>query len=184
MATKMPQQSHTTIGAPSEAGAEQAFVAERNIAAIRLAVIGYNSLVYNSVMGHAGTTPWLSYLLIITSAIYGAMIFFLHPYRRYPVMLSSYFTSASDAIFITFWLYATAGFESPFYLLLYISIVAVAFRCQEALNNVAQHAQARSVLVRFTFDTEQVVLQIEDDGAGFVVPARLRELARRGCLGI
>jgi signal transduction histidine kinase len=56
--------------------------------------------------------------------------------------------------------------------------------CQEALNNVAQHAQARSVLIRFTFDAEQAVLQIEDDGAGFVVPARWLELARRGHLGI
>ncbi len=122
----MPQQSHTSSGATSEAGAEKAFVAERNIAAIRLAVISYNSLVYHSVMDHAGTTPWLSYLLIITSAIYGAAVFFLEPYRRYPVMLSSYFTSASDAIFITLWLYATGGFESPFYLLLYVSIVSSA----------------------------------------------------------
>jgi len=396
VATKVPQQSHTSSGATSEAGAEKAFVAERNIAAIRLAVIGYNSLVYHSVMDHAGTTPWLSYLLIITSAIYGAAVFFLEPYRLYPVMLSSYFTSASDAIFITLWLYATGGFESPFYLLLYVSIVAVAFRysyretmiaaviysvsylamlalsselaghfselsvrvgyvfliaatgalfarealqqtqaklkfydlaerlqtevgerrrmqaelaeaqgrlaesreaerlhlarelhdgpvqdlygarfqlgelreglqtevdlarlvavqttlqhvigtlraicgelrppalapfglerairshaeqyqsahpeidvqldlapdeqalpervrlalfriCQEALNNVAQHAQARSVLIRFTFDAEQVVLRIEDDGAGFVVPSRWLELARRGRLGM
>src|SRR6266508_2259107 len=390
--TEVPQQSRTSSGAISEAGAEKAFVAERNIAAIRLAVIAYNSLVYHGVMDHAGTTPWLSYLLIITSAIYGAAVFFLEPYRRYPVMLSSYFTSVSDAIFITLWLYATGGFESPFYLLLYVSIVAVAFRysyretviyslsylamlglsselaghltelsvrvgyvfliaatgalfarealqqtqaklelhhlaerlqlevgerrrmqaelaeaqgrlaesreaerlhlaqelhdgpvqdlygtrfqlgelreglqteadlarlvavqttlqhvigtlrticgelrppalapfglerairshaeqyqqahseidlrldlapddqvlpervrlalfriCQEALRNVAQHAQARSVLIRFTFDAEQVVLEIEDDGAGFVVPARWLELARRGHLGM
>ena len=396
MATEVPQQSRAPSGTVDEAGAEKVFAAERNIAAIRLLVIGYNSLVYHSMIDHTGTTPWLSYLLILTSAIYGAAVFFLEPYRRYPVMLSSYFTSVSDAIFITLWLYATGGFESPFYLLLYVSIVAVAFRysyretmiaaviysvsylamlalsgeltghlgelsvrvgyvfliaatgalfarealqqtqaklefhhlaerlqtevserrrmqaelaeaqgrlgesreaerlhlarelhdgpvqdlygvrfqlgelrealptetdlarlravqttlqhvigtlraicgelrppalapfglerairshaeqyqmvypeievqldlvpdgqalpervrlalfriCQEALNNVAQHAQARSVLIRFTFDADQVVLQIEDDGAGFVVPRRWLELARRGHLGM
>src|SRR6266545_1568412 len=128
MPTSMPQHSPTPSGTISEAGAEKAFAAERNIAAVRLMVIGFNSTVYLGVIDHAGTIPWLSYLLIITSAIYGTAVFFLEPYRRYPVMLSSYFTSVSDAIFITVWLYATGGFESPFYLLLYVSIVAVAFR--------------------------------------------------------
>jgi signal transduction histidine kinase len=56
--------------------------------------------------------------------------------------------------------------------------------CQEALNNVAQHALARLVLIRFTFDAKQVVLQIQDDGAGFAVPARWLQLARRGHLGL
>jgi hypothetical protein len=95
MATKAPQQSRTSSGAIDEAGAEKAFAAERNIAAVRLAVIAYNSLVYHSVIDHAGTTPWLSYLLIITSAIYGAAVFFLEPYRRYPVMLSRLTTTPS-----------------------------------------------------------------------------------------
>jgi signal transduction histidine kinase len=55
--------------------------------------------------------------------------------------------------------------------------------CQEALNNVAQHAQARSVSIRFALDAAQVVMEIEDDGAGFAVPAHWLELARRGHLG-
>jgi signal transduction histidine kinase len=154
MAIQVHQQSRTPGGTIDEAGAEKAFVAERNIAAIRLAVIAYNSLVYHSVVDHSGTTPWLSYLLIITSAIYGAAVFFFEPYRRYPVMLSSYFTSASDAIFITLWLYATGGFESPFYLLLYVSIVAVAFRYSYRETMIAAVIYALSYLAMLALSSE------------------------------
>ena len=55
---------------------------------------------------------------------------------------------------------------------------------REALSNVARHAQARQVWIRFTFDAEQVVLEIQDDGLGFAVPQRWVELARQGHLGL
>lgn len=43
---------------------------------------------------------------------------------------------------------------------------------QEALTNVAKHAGARSVSVRVFREEGRIVLEVEDDGAGFVVPAR------------
>lgn len=55
---------------------------------------------------------------------------------------------------------------------------------QEALANVIKHARARWVLIRLEIDTEQVVLEIRDDGAGFEVPERWLDLARRGHLGM
>lgn len=55
---------------------------------------------------------------------------------------------------------------------------------QQALSNVARHAAARHVLIRFTLDAEQVVLEIQDDGCGFKVPTRWIELAREGHLGL
>ncbi|HXV43065.1 MAG TPA: sensor histidine kinase [Anaerolineae bacterium] len=55
---------------------------------------------------------------------------------------------------------------------------------QEALNNLARHAEAGVVRVRFTVNPEQVVLEVEDDGRGFEVPAGWIELARKGHFGL
>src|SRR5919201_4026759 len=114
-----PIQEPTPSMVSEEAGAEKALVAERSIAAIRVVVIGFNSLLYHFMIDHSGTIPWLAYLIILTSGIYGLAVFLLEPYRHYPVMRSSYFTSITDAVFITLWIYATGGMESPFYVLLY-----------------------------------------------------------------
>jgi signal transduction histidine kinase len=42
---------------------------------------------------------------------------------------------------------------------------------QEALNNIAKHAQAGTCRVRLETEDETVVLTVEDDGVGFVAPA-------------
>lgn len=55
---------------------------------------------------------------------------------------------------------------------------------QQALNNVARHAQAQRIYVRFGIQKEQVILEIEDDGRGFQLPSRWIELARKGHLGL
>jgi signal transduction histidine kinase len=132
-----------------EAGAEKARAAERSIAAIRLMVISFNSLVYHFMIDQAGTIPWLAYLIILMSGAYGLAVFLLEPYRRYPVMRSSYFTSITDAIFITLWLYATGGIASPFYVLLYVSIIAIAFRynARETISAAAMYAVSYLVLL-------------------------------------
>lgn len=55
---------------------------------------------------------------------------------------------------------------------------------QQAMDNVVQHAQAERVTVRFRFDIEEVVVEIEDDGRGFDVPRRWAAFARQGHLGL
>lgn len=58
---------------------------------------------------------------------------------------------------------------------------------QGTLSNVARHAEARTVRVRFELTDEVALLEIEDDGKGFVVPKNWMEMARRqhyGLLGI
>jgi PAS domain S-box-containing protein len=55
---------------------------------------------------------------------------------------------------------------------------------QQILNNVAKHANATLIQVRFSVDAEQAILQVEDNGAGFTMPARWIELARKGHLGL
>jgi signal transduction histidine kinase len=55
---------------------------------------------------------------------------------------------------------------------------------QEALLNVLKHAHARHVIVRFGMETDQVFLEIQDDGEGFQVPEDWVELVHQGRLGI
>jgi PAS domain S-box-containing protein len=62
---------------------------------------------------------------------------------------------------------------------------AVLFRIvQEALNNVARHAQASTVWIELNLEEAGVVqLTVRDDGVGFD-PAQLPEMFRRGHLGL
>jgi signal transduction histidine kinase len=47
-------------------------------------------------------------------------------------------------------------------------VETVLFRVvQEALTNVARHANTKQVAIQFAFDEHQVMLRVEDDGAGF-----------------
>ena len=55
---------------------------------------------------------------------------------------------------------------------------------QQAMSNVARHAQASNVTVRFRYDDVQAELEVEDDGLGFHVPARWVELVRQDHLGL
>jgi PAS domain S-box-containing protein len=55
---------------------------------------------------------------------------------------------------------------------------------QHMLVNVARHAQAANVLIRLSLEPDQVILQIQDDGSGFIVPSRWIDLARQGHLGL
>jgi PAS domain S-box-containing protein len=55
---------------------------------------------------------------------------------------------------------------------------------QHAVSNVVRHSGARHLDVNFTFNDHHVILEIQDDGQGFELPARWVELARKGHLGI
>jgi two-component system, NarL family, sensor kinase len=55
---------------------------------------------------------------------------------------------------------------------------------QQALNNVVQHAHASAVLVQLAADAQQIMLTIEDDGCGFVVPPSWLDFARQGHMGL
>jgi PAS domain S-box-containing protein len=55
---------------------------------------------------------------------------------------------------------------------------------QQAVTNIGQHAQARHVSIRFKLDPDLVILEIEDDGQGFVMPRRHIELVRHGHYGL
>ena len=55
---------------------------------------------------------------------------------------------------------------------------------QEALYNVVKHARASSVRVTAEFTPNDVVLHVEDDGAGFTAPERAGDLVSAGHYGL
>jgi signal transduction histidine kinase len=58
---------------------------------------------------------------------------------------------------------------------------------QQAIHNVARHSQATEVHIRFRWDDEMIILEVEDNGRGFEVPRQWVELVREehfGLLGI
>jgi PAS domain S-box-containing protein len=56
--------------------------------------------------------------------------------------------------------------------------------CQQALDNVAQHAQAHSVLLQLQLEPGEVILRVKDDGQGFAIPQRWLELGQAGRYGL
>jgi signal transduction histidine kinase len=55
---------------------------------------------------------------------------------------------------------------------------------QEALNNALRHAEAGRITMRLRFEPERVVLEVADDGRGFVPPASLADMAPLGHFGL
>ena len=55
---------------------------------------------------------------------------------------------------------------------------------QEALNNILQHAQASRAWVEVGFQAEALVLDVRDNGQGFVAPHMPDVLARQGHFGL
>jgi two-component system sensor histidine kinase DegS len=55
---------------------------------------------------------------------------------------------------------------------------------QEALNNVAKHADASAVELAVDFRSDGISITIADNGKGFDVPQGISDLAASGKLGI
>jgi signal transduction histidine kinase len=55
---------------------------------------------------------------------------------------------------------------------------------QQAIHNVARHAEATEMHIRFSWDDEMIILEIEDNGKGFEVPRQWPDLAREEHFGL
>lgn len=56
--------------------------------------------------------------------------------------------------------------------------------CQEALNNTVHHASATAVSVRFEIRGERVLLEVQDNGVGFIVPSDWVHFVQKGHYGL
>ena len=111
-----------------DAEKEKLYIAERRVAGLRLINILFNVFVYYFFFPRSESVLWASYVTIFGVFSYALIVYLYEPYKKYKILLSSYFTVFGDAIFISIWIYATGGFDSPWYVLWYLSIVAVVFR--------------------------------------------------------
>lgn len=55
---------------------------------------------------------------------------------------------------------------------------------QEALNNIAKHAQASTVLINVTFRSDKLAISLRDNGKGFYPPLTIPDASKKGQLGI
>ncbi|HEY6074726.1 MAG TPA: ATP-binding protein, partial [Anaerolineales bacterium] len=55
---------------------------------------------------------------------------------------------------------------------------------QQSLGNIARHADASEVQIRFTLDAEEAIVEVKDNGRGFVVPSSWIGLVREGHYGL
>jgi signal transduction histidine kinase len=55
---------------------------------------------------------------------------------------------------------------------------------QEAITNVIRHAGATEAHIRFHWDDETVILEVEDNGIGFELPERWVDLVRQERFGL
>lgn len=55
---------------------------------------------------------------------------------------------------------------------------------QEALTNVRKHSQATRVMVNVDFFEHKIKVSVQDNGKGFMMPARVGDLSRKGKLGL
>jgi signal transduction histidine kinase len=113
----------------------KAVEAEDRIALLRLLVVLQGSLAFFAFMDDRASIAWLVNVLVAWSWVYSLWMFVARPYRRWPKLVTGYFAVVVDTLFIAVWVYATGGPSSPFFLLAYLSIFAVAFRntAREAL---------------------------------------------------
>jgi signal transduction histidine kinase len=55
---------------------------------------------------------------------------------------------------------------------------------QEALSNIARHAEAQMITIRLTWEGARLILTVHDDGRGFTVPVAFHELTTDGHFGL
>ena len=55
---------------------------------------------------------------------------------------------------------------------------------QQAINNVIRHAEATEVHIRFRWNEETIILEVEDNGKGFEMPKSWVELVRQDHFGL
>lgn len=107
---------------------EKLIAAEKRISVVRLVLILFNSVIYLAFMERQYTFPTLAYSIIVVATIYSILSLFLEPYKHWKFVRTSYFTTVTDGALIALWIIATGCMDSPFYVIWYISVVAVALR--------------------------------------------------------
>lgn len=136
---------------------EKLYAAEEHISWVRFVIILFNSFVYIFLFEGDNHIPWLAWSIIVLANIYSVFVVAFKPYKKYPLLLSSYFSTTSDTLLITFWVMATGFAGSPFYVIMYISIIAIAMRFSIKETVVATLAYISGYIVVMLFEEGDVI---------------------------
>ncbi|MBF6599509.1 MAG: GGDEF domain-containing protein [Dehalococcoidia bacterium] len=112
------------------AHSERTLRMEALIARMRVLVIAVNALALAVFLDTRGYRLDAAWTISGLAWIYALPVAVLQPYRRWRLFQTSFITAAADSIFVAALVAATGADASPFYLLYFLSIVAVAMRFQ------------------------------------------------------
>lgn len=107
---------------------EKLYAAERRISVVRLAIVVLNIIVFFGYMDKGGLNGHLAYGISVFALVYGLLTMLYQPYRYFAFFRSMYYTAITDGALIVAWLMVTGGMDSPFFLIWYVSLLAVALR--------------------------------------------------------
>lgn len=110
-----------------DARKQKTLTAERQMSVARAMVIVFGTIAFFALPENLGNRT-LAFSLMPFIWSYGAFVLVYKPYEKHPIFLASWFTYTSDCVFATLWIYATGGYDSPFHVIYYTSIIAVAYR--------------------------------------------------------
>ncbi|MGH7822940.1 MAG: PAS domain S-box protein, partial [Candidatus Binatia bacterium] len=129
--------------------AERSDAVERRIARTRLTAAAVGTVLYGWVLDPAGTLPAVAWGTLGAAWIYSLYAAFLRGDRPSAHVLSGYVETVIDGLFVLFWIVATGGARSEFYVLIYGSVVAIAFQhgYRESMLGTAAYAAAYIAVV-------------------------------------
>lgn len=120
--------------------------AERQVSRVRLAVLGVGTIHLLAGSAQRDDSVWA---VLALAWVYGLAAWWFEPHRHWPLLRSSEVTAFTDAIFSTVWIHLTGGVESPWYLLYYLGLPALAFRfgLRETIGGAALYATTYLLLL-------------------------------------
>jgi diguanylate cyclase (GGDEF)-like protein len=101
---------------------------EALIARLRLVVITINAIALAFFLDTSSMRLEAAWWLMGLAYLYAIPIAFLQPYRRWSVFGASFTSAAADSIVTALMIAVTGAWESPFFLLYYLSVAAIAMR--------------------------------------------------------
>ncbi len=99
---------------------------------------------------------WLAYTVIVVANLYSIFSLVFEPYRKFSFLSSIHFTTISDSTLIVLWIMGTGYMGSPFYIIWYVSLIAVAYRYSAKETAVSTIAYVLGYLLIYLIDTQNV----------------------------
>jgi diguanylate cyclase (GGDEF)-like protein len=128
---------------------------EALIARIRVMVMVVNTIILALLLDTSGMHMDAAWWLVSLGYLYSIPVALLEPYRRWRVFQTSLLTAGVDSAMIAVFVAVTGASESPFFLLYYLSVTAVALRfdLRQSVAACLWYATTYALVFLWTWDT-------------------------------